>query len=82
MKHSCSFRTITDEIDKNILFLYPDTERDFGIIVDGSTVGTAAMLYQLRGDDKMILGFTGKLLKPCEARYTISEIEMLLIVLY
>jgi hypothetical protein len=79
-EHDKSFILLKDELCANVLLVHPDLEKDFCLAVDASTTSTAAILYQLHGKERRIVGFTGKLLKPCESRYTITELELLSIV--
>lgn len=50
---------------------------DFIIMVDSSTFGIAAILCQVNGNYTDVLGFAGRSLRPCETRYTVTEMEML-----
>lgn len=62
-------------------FNTPRSGKRFLIIVDASSAETTAILTQEYGDQKQVIWFTGKLLKPSETRYTITQIEMLSVVL-
>lgn len=60
--------------------MHPDLTKDFILVVGGSTVGTAGILTQVHDGKQCIIEFTGHVLTPCEARYTITEIELLALV--
>lgn len=80
-EHEITFTTIRDKICKNILLGHPDQERYFMVIVETSTVGTAVILVQDQDDQREVIGFTVNILKPCEIRYTITELEILSVLL-
>lgn len=79
-QHEDCFRTVELESCRNILKIHPDRSKNFVITVDTSTVETAAVLMQDQGGYKKLIGLSENVLKPCETRYTIIEIEMLAIV--
>lgn len=62
--------------DSQYHLVHPDWNKDFVIIID------ASMISRVPGGRwrKRKLDFTSKLLKPCEQRYSISEMEMLSLV--
>lgn len=44
----------------NPLLIYPDMEKDFGVMVDGSTLNTADNLFQEEREEKEVIELTGK----------------------
>lgn len=62
-----------------VILNYPDMNQDFGILVNASTIGTAAILPQIKDGRQRVFGFCSKLLRPCEA-YTITELEFLTLI--
>jgi putative transposase len=79
-EHTKCFQLLKDELSKNIMLTHPDLEKEFHLLVDASTVSTAAILYQEGEHGEKIIGFSGKSLKPCETRYTVTELELLSVV--
>lgn len=61
--------------------VHPNLIKDFIIRVDACMVPTAAILTQEQDDSEVVIGFMRKVLNSCKSRYTITEIEMLSIVL-
>ena len=76
-EHTQCFELLKSDLCRNILLVHPDLQKDFHLLVDASTISTAAILYQLDERGENIIGFSGKVLKPCETRYTVTELELL-----
>lgn len=71
-QHDGCLEQLKEDMSREVVLAYPDLDKDF-YIIDGSTVGTASILYQHSGNTKKIVEFAGKILRPCEARYTITK---------
>lgn len=75
-----SFNQIKQDVVVEVQLNYPRTDSDFCIIIDASVTRTAAILYQNVEGKRLIIGFSSKTLKPCESKYTITELEFLALI--
>lgn len=63
-----SLRTVKEDMMKEVNLNYPNLSSDFQILIDSSTVGTAAILLRTENRQQKVLGFVNKNFKYCESK--------------
>ena len=75
--HQDVFETIKDTIIKHPVLYLPNSIDRFQLYSDTSQIAAGGALYQIQGGQPRLVGYASKRLLPVVKRYSITELEML-----